>query len=298
MEGFAREALARESTVISLPESVETLVFQEKSPVSESSVGGPVVEDERQTEEVVSFIAGRLCDHFDYWKRITTDRFVLRCIKGYRIPFAQPVCQFYDYREPSRSVTELHLLIQAIDQLLRKGVIVKCTPVQGQYLSSYFLVPKSNGEHRFILNLKGLNQYICTEHFKMQDLRTAVKLILQDYFLASLDLQDAYFLVSIDPPCRKYLRFIFQNTLYEFTVLPFGLCTSPYIFTKIMKPVMGYLRSNGLLSVDYLDDILLIGETYDECRKNVEVTRALLESLGFILNKKKCQFTPPQIFGV
>lgn len=67
----------------------------------------------------------------------------------------------------------------------------------------------------------------------MQDLRTASKLILQDYFMTSIDLEDAYFLIPVDKSSGKYLRFKFQNTIYEF-MLPFGLCTSLYVFTKIM----------------------------------------------------------------
>ncbi|XP_039305579.1 uncharacterized protein LOC120357864 [Solenopsis invicta] len=59
-----------------------------------------------------------------------------------------------------------------------------------------------------------------------------------------------------------------------------------------MKPVMGYLRAQGLLSVDYLDDMLLIGKDYKECYMNIKVTRILLESLGFILNKEKCRLIP------
>lgn len=104
---------------------------------------------------------------------------------------------------------------------MNKGVIVQCKEETGQYLSPYFLVPKPNGEYRFILNLKGLNNFIQTNHFKMQDLRTALKLILQDNFMASIDLQDAYFLIPVDKSCRKYFRFKFQAT-YEFMVLPFG----------------------------------------------------------------------------
>lgn len=126
----------------------------------------------------------------------------------------------------------------------------------------------------------------------MQDLRTTLKLILPDHFMASIDLQDAYFLIPIDESSRKYLRFQFQDNIFEFTVLPFGLCTSPYVFTKLMKPVMSQLRSQGLISVDYLDDILLIGNTYEKCYKNVQITRKLLESLGFILNEKKCKLFP------
>lgn len=107
--------------------------------------------------------------------------------------------------------------------------------------------------------------------------------------MASIDLKDAYYLIRIASSSRKYLRFRFANVLYEFNCLSFGLCTAPYTFTKILKPVISYLREWGYLSVIYLDDLLLLGETHASCLENVQKTVSLLESLGFIINKEKCK---------
>ena len=38
------------------------------------------------------------------------------------------------------------------------------------------------------------------------------------------------------------------------TCLPFGLSSAPRVFTKVMKPVIGMVRSQGIRSVIYLDD--------------------------------------------
>ena len=39
-----------------------------------------------------------------------------------------------------------------------------------------------------------------------------------------------------------------------FAVLPFGLSTACYIFTKLMRPLVGFWRGRGLKAIDYLDD--------------------------------------------
>lgn len=96
-----------------------------------------------------------------------------------------------------------------ITLLVKKGAVVKCQACHYEFWSSYFLVGKSNDEKRFILNLKKLN---------------------------------AYFTIPVALKYRKYLRFSFHGVFYEFTCLPFGLCTSPFVFTKIMKPVAQFLR--------------------------------------------------------
>ena len=110
--------------------------------------------------------------------------------------------------------------------------------------------------------------------------------------MSSLDLQDAYYLVSIHESSRKFLRFLFEDQLYEFTCLPFGLSTAPYVFTKLTKPVAAYLRKLGFQSVVYLDDWLLFGKSFADCQRNVLETRALLSFLGFIFNDNKSALDP------
>ena len=48
-----------------------------------------------------------------------------------------------------------------------------------------------------------------------------------------------------------------------------GLCTAPYVFTKITRPVVFYIRKLGFRSVLYLDDFLLFGYSFEECENNV-----------------------------
>ena len=129
----------------------------------------------------------------------------------------------------------------------------------------------------------------------MKDLRTAIKLISPGDFLASIDLQDGYFSVPVHRSSQKFLKFKFENEYFKFICLPFGLCTSPFIFTKILKPVLKYLRGRGFLSVAYLDDLLCIAGSFEECVKNVSETIHLLQSLGFTVNFKKSKLIPTRI---
>lgn len=119
--------------------------------------------------------------------------------------------------------------------------------------------------------------------------------MLPNCWLASLDLEDAYFLVSIHKSHRKYLRFNWRGIIYEFAALPFGLSIAPYIFTKIVRPVVAHLRERGFQSIVYLDDLLLIGLTRGRCEKNVFETIKLLTSLGFLINYEKSNLEPATV---
>lgn len=126
----------------------------------------------------------------------------------------------------------------------------------------------------------------------MEDIRTAMKLITKDSYMVNLDLKDAYFLVPIYKDHTKYLRFCFEGTLYEYLVLPFGLCSGPHAFTKLMKPVSSYLRSQGYKSVFYLDDSCYFGDSYEDCLENLNATIECLTNLGFVINFKKSNIVP------
>lgn len=192
------------------------------------------------------------------------------------------------------TLSEKIFMQRAIENLLLKGVINECDHKRSQFISKIFLVPKPEGSRRFILNLKQLNKFVDIKHFKLEDFRTAIKLISRDCYLGSIDLKDAYFLVPVHVSHKKFLRFIFDEKLYEFNCLPFGLATAPYVFTKLMKPVMFHLRKNGLTSVVYLDDFLLIGSSYASCSENIRKTEKLLDELGFIINYNKSHLIPKQ----
>ncbi|XP_044586107.1 uncharacterized protein LOC123266143 [Cotesia glomerata] len=248
---------------------------------------------QEEVDNQVRLVAGRLSHFLHEWRQVTNDNFILNCVKGYEIPFhTKPPRSLSFIKELQFPVEEEAFIGKEIEKLLQMGAIKKVKAAEDQFLSPFFLVPKPDGSKRFILNLKCLNQFILTHHFKIEDLRVALKLIYPDYFLCNLDLKDAYFLVKIGPNTRSYLRFSFKGQVYEFQCMPFGLCTSPYVFTKLLKPALNILRERGWISTAYLDDILCIGRSMTECRNNVTCTRKILSKLGFIVNERKSMQIP------
>ena len=153
---------------------------------------------------------------------------------------------------------------------------------------------KKDGSYRMILNLKDMNQLIQKTHFKMETLISAISLMKENCYFASLDLKDAYFSVNIRKEHRKFFRFRYKGTLYEFTSLPQGYKESPRIFTKLLKPILGFLRSQGHNLVAYIDDTFLQGDTKEECSDNVKETGKLLDELGYTIHPVKSVFEPRQ----
>ncbi|XP_030765284.1 uncharacterized protein LOC115889439 [Sitophilus oryzae] len=212
--------------------------------------------------------------------------------RGYKIPFTNLPFQNEKPTPKTFCSLEFDQVKQEIKKLEEKGAIERCGPSQHQFISRIFLTDKANGKKRFILNLKNLNAFVLAPHFKMEDTRTAARLIQKNMFAASVDLKDAYYLIPIHKTHRKFLRFEFDNKLYQFCCLPFGLASAPYTFTKLLRPAVERLRSNGVICVSYLDDLLLLGVSKVECHSNIQKTITLLEYLGFIINKEKSCVIP------
>ena len=66
------------------------------------------------------------------------------------------------------------------------------------------------------------------------------------------------------------------------------------IFTKFLKPVLSYLREIGYLSVVYVDDSYLQGQTFEQYLQNITETVRLLQSLGFTVHPEKSVLKPTQ----
>ena len=79
--------------------------------------------------------------------------------------------------------------------------------------------------------------------------------------------KDAYYSVKISEEDSKNLKFYAGKFFLKFLVLPNGLWPGPRKFTKLTKPLHSKpcLRIEGVIVAIYTDDIIVIGDTYEEC---------------------------------
>ena len=244
---------------------------------------------------IENFKAGSISLHFSSWVEITSDKWLLDIVKnGYAIEFeSEPESSGYCKRA-SFSKAETEIISHEIRKLVKMEVLKPVEPCTGQFLSNIFIVPKHDGGHRLILNLKHLNEFVEKHHFKMETLKTALSLVKPNAYFGSLDLRQAYYSLPILRESRKFLRFIWNGIVYEYSSLPNGLSTGPRIFTKLLKPMYSALRKLGHTNVAYIDDSFLQSDTYKECVRNISDTLHLADNLGFTVHKTKSVVIPTQ----
>ena len=90
--------------------------------------------------------------------------------------------------------------------------------------------------------------------------------------------------IEHDPEDRSAFS---RKGLFEFKVLPFGLCNAPATFERIVEIVLAGLDWETCLM--YLDDILVCWKTFDEMVKNLDDVFARRQDLGLKLKARKCQ---------
>ncbi len=162
---------------------------------------------------------------------------------------------------------QLDICDQEVKSLLEKGAIELIEPGEG-FVSGLFVIPKRPGGFRPIVNLKALNKFVRPVQFKMEGIPLLQELIRQVDYFTKIYLRDAYLTLPLREEDRKFVQIKWGEVFYQFRTLAFGLSSAPWIFTKILKPVITCLRKQGVRLIIYLDDILLLNSCKEGARKD------------------------------
>src|SRR5690554_5661354 len=73
--------------------------------------------------------------------------------------------------------------------------------------------------------------------------------------------------------------------LFEFNIMPFGLCNSPATFQRMMDEVIGEDVGH-----DYLDDILTGSRTFEEHIEDLRKLFTTFRKNRFAMKLNKCKF--------
>ena len=178
----------------------------------------------------------------------------------------------------------------AVEKMCAQGVIEKST---SPWCSPVVLVRKKDGTTRFCVDYRRLNDVTRKDSFPLPRVDSTLDALNGSQWFSTLDLKSGYWQVQLEESAKEKTAFSFGKGLWQFNVMPFGLCNAPATFERLMESVLARMPWETCLV--YLDDIIVMGKSFDEHLVNLTQVFERLRSSNLKLSPKKCCLCQTQV---
>ena len=132
----------------------------------------------------------------------------------------------------SMSPTELEVLRKYIEDHLQKGFIRHS---QSPYGAPIFFVKKADGSLRLCVDYRALNKITTKNRYPLPLIGELLNRISSAKFFTKSDVRDGYHRLRMAKGEEWKTAFRCQYGLFEYNVMPFGLCNAPGTFQHYMN---------------------------------------------------------------
>ena len=172
---------------------------------------------------------------------------------------------------------------EEVEYLLRHGL---ARPSNSPWASPCILVPKEDGNFRFCTDYRKVNQVTIKDSYPLPLIDDIIDSVGQAKFVTKIDLLKGYYQVGLTERAKLISAFITPFGLFQYEVMAFGLTNAPSTFQRLVNFIIQDLE--GIYC--YLDDILIIAETWKEHVLRLRSLFLRLEAAGLTINLKKSVF--------
>uniref|UniRef100_A0A034VIH7 Retrovirus-related Pol polyprotein from transposon gypsy n=1 Tax=Bactrocera dorsalis TaxID=27457 RepID=A0A034VIH7_BACDO len=174
---------------------------------------------------------------------------------------SRPIKQRYFPRNPA-----MQAIINAeIDELLAKKCI---EPSHSPHSAPIVLARKKNGKWRLCVDYRQLNARSVPDAYPLPRIQHILDKLRRARYISSLDLKNGYWQIPLEQGSRPYTAFTVPGRgLFQWRVMPFGLHSAPATFQRVLDQVIGPEMEPHAFA--YLDDIIVIGSTFEEHIRNL-----------------------------
>ena len=126
-----------------------------------------------------------------------------------------------------------------VREMLSRGQI---EPSDSPWASPVVLVTKKDGLTRFCVDYRRLNSLTVKDAYPLPRIDDSLRLLGNQQWFSTMDLASGYWQVAMSPDAQKKAAFVTNEGLFQFRVMPFGLCNAPATFERLMDRVLCGMR--------------------------------------------------------
>ena len=174
---------------------------------------------------------------------------------------------------------------EEVQKMLESGAIRHS---RSPWASPIVLVRKKDGSVRFCVDYRRLNDITKKDVHPLPRTSDMLESLAGAKIFTTLDAASGYWQIPMKASDVEKTAFVCSEGLYEFTVMPFGLCNAPATYQRVMNLLLAGLTWQSCLV--YIDDILIYSPDFKTHLKDLSVVLERLIEAGFMLKAKKCRF--------
>ena len=192
---------------------------------------------------------------------------------------APPICQHFRRVCPQKR-QEMKALLS---EMLERGIIRSS---RNPWASLVVLVKKKDGTSCLCVDYCKVNSVTRKDAYPLPRVDDLFDTLAGSRLFSTLDLISGYWQVEVHPGDKEKTAFCTSEGLYEFNVMPFGLCNGPATFQRLIKLLLAGVQWSSCLV--YLDDIIVLGKTFEDHLKHLSQVFQRLRDAKLKLKVKKC----------
>ncbi|KAJ1151607.1 hypothetical protein NDU88_004387 [Pleurodeles waltl] len=181
-------------------------------------------------------------------------------------------------------------LKEYLDQYLANGFI---RPSESPVSSPLFFIPKKDGSLRTCIDYRALNQVTIKNRYPLPLVSVLLDQVKNARIYTKLDLRGAYHLIRVASGDEWKTAFRTRDGLFEYQVMPYGLCNAPAAFQHFVNDILQELLDR--IAVVYIDDILIFSDNLQEHIFHVRSILTRLQENHLYVKLEKCAFHVEQV---
>lgn len=183
------------------------------------------------------------------------------------------------------SQNEREVIKKFVSEMIQHRV---AEPSNSPWASPVVLAPKADGSLRFCVDYRKVNAVTRKDVYPIPRIDDTLDKLGKAQFFTTFDLASGYWQIPLSESSKEISAFITPDGLYQYNVMPFGLCNAPPTFQRAMDLLLTGVQWQ--FAMVYIDDIIIYSKSFEEHLQHIQQVFERLQAAGYKLKADKCRF--------